>query len=74
MNVGEPKIAALETVGQSLVIETKQMENGGLQIVNMHWIFRNGKAKLISLAIRKTGLHATACQHQAESIGEMVAS
>ena len=38
LNISQAETASLELVGQFLVIDTQQMENGGLQIMNMHWI------------------------------------
>ena len=35
MNVGQAKIAALKTVGQPQVVQTKQPQDGGLQIVGV---------------------------------------
>tara|TARA_B100000519_G_C13837003_1_gene247707 strand:+ start:47 stop:451 length:405 start_codon:yes stop_codon:yes gene_type:complete len=44
VNIGEAKIPALEAIGQSLVIETEQMHDGRLEIMNMYFIFGYRKA------------------------------
>ena len=47
MHVGEPEVAPLELVGELLVIEAEQVQNGRLQIVNVHRIVGNVEAELI---------------------------
>ncbi len=35
MDVGEPVVAALETEGQTFVVQSEQVEQGGVDVVDM---------------------------------------
>src|SRR5687767_15194857 len=52
VHIGQAKVASLETVSQARVIETKQMKNGGVEVVHVHGIFRSEEhtSELQSLA------------------------
>lgn len=49
MNIGELKIPSLKTVCQSLVIQSQQMENGGVKVVNMNPVRAHLKTKVIGV-------------------------
>src|SRR4051812_9097110 len=74
VNVGEPEVAALEPVGELFVIEAKQMENGGLQIVDMNFVAGNGKPEFVGFAIHEPVLHAAPGEEHGEAVGIMVAA
>lgn len=50
MDVGQPIVAALEAIGQSGVIDPQEVQDGGVEIVNMHWILGDVVAVFIGLA------------------------
>src|SRR5260221_7824576 len=52
MNVGEPKIAALESIGQPGVVQTKQVEDRRVQIVNVNFVFDGIKSQFICFAVK----------------------
>jgi hypothetical protein len=39
MNIGQAEIAAAVVVGESLVIQTEQMENRGMEIMDVDAVF-----------------------------------
>ncbi len=44
MHVGETELAALVLEGQTFVVETEQVQHGGVEIMNMHWILDDAEA------------------------------
>ena len=40
MNIGQPEVTALNFIGQLLVVQAKQMQYRGVQIVNMNWVLK----------------------------------
>ena len=47
MHIGEPVVAALETVRELLVIEAEQVHDGRLQIVDVDLVFHDGKTEFV---------------------------
>ena len=50
MHVGEPELAALETVGEARVVGAEAVEDGRLQVVNMHRLLDDVEAEVIRCA------------------------
>ena len=40
MNIGQAEVTALNFIGQLLVVQAKQMQYRGVQIVNMNWVLK----------------------------------
>ena len=53
MHVGQPEIAALEAVGQLRVVEAEQVQDGGVEIVDVDSVGGGVDAELNRLAIRR---------------------
>ncbi len=49
-NVGQPEMAALEFVGQPLVVDAQAMQDGRLQIVDVHRVGDHVVAVVVGLA------------------------
>ena len=49
--VGESEIPALETVGETLVIESEQVHESGLKIVDMNFFFCDPKSQFVSTVL-----------------------
>ena len=73
VDVGQPEVAAGVFVGQRLVIESQQMEDRRVQIVEVHAVFHRGNAVLVGRAIGRATLHASAGHPEGESGGVVVA-
>ena len=54
--VGETEVAALKAVGELFVVETQQVQNRGLQIVDMNFFPGDTEAKFIGFAVDLAGL------------------
>ena len=67
MDIGEPKIASAETIGEFLVIESEQVLHGRPQIVNRADILDRIVAEFIGGAVGRAAFDAAAGQPHAES-------
>ena len=48
-DVGETEVATLEAVGQPSVIEAEQMEQRGVEVIHVDFVFYDVKAEIVSL-------------------------
>ena len=49
-HIGEAKIAALEAVGQLGVVKAEQVEQRGVEVVNVHFVLGGVESKLVRFA------------------------
>ena len=66
MNICQSKISARVVVGQTLVVQAKHVQNGGMPIVDVHPPIHRLTAQRIGRAVDHATLHPTACQHTGE--------
>src|ERR1043166_4560641 len=65
MDVGETEIAAGVAISQLLVIESEQMKDGRMKIMNVNRVFDHIHAQLVGRAINRAALDsATGEQHR----------
>ena len=62
MNVGQPEVTTAVVIGQFFVIEAKQVQHCGMQIMNVHPVLDCMVAKLVRCAVNETRLY-TAPRH-----------
>ncbi len=74
LDVGQPHVAAGVAVGQALVIEPEQVEDRGVQVVDVHRVLDGLVAELVGLAVGDPGLHAAAGHPEGESLVVVVAA
>ena len=60
MHIRQPEITTSMMKRQLLVIKAETMEDGRLQVVNVHWVFYDVKPKVIGLSIRNSRANAAA--------------
>ncbi len=60
VNIGQTKVAALMSEGQSLVVDPQTVQNGRVQIVNVHRVFRHVVTEVIRLAVNDPRFDAAA--------------
>jgi len=51
MHVGQPVLAALKLVGESLVVDAELLEDGGLYIVNMYAALGDIESEVVGSAV-----------------------
>src|SRR5678816_680787 len=73
VHIREPIVTALETEGQLLVIESKQVHDRRLQIMDVNFVLDDGKSEFVRLAVGDAGPHTTAREENGESIGKVIA-
>ena len=60
MNICEPEVATLKTIGELLVIDAEAMENGRILIMNVNRILDHVVAIVIRFAISDAAFNAAA--------------
>src|SRR5436190_10125769 len=74
MDIRQPKIAPLETVGKLFVIKAEQVQNGGLKIVNVDLIAHDREAELIGFSIADAVLDTAAGEENGEAVRVVIAA
>ncbi|SVC50669.1 uncharacterized protein METZ01_LOCUS303523, partial [marine metagenome] len=52
LHTGQAEVQSERAKGQAGVIDAHKLQNGGLQVVNVHWILGDMKAEFIGLPER----------------------
>src|SRR5690606_28029516 len=68
MHIGEPEIATGMAVGEALVIEAEQMQDGGMEIVDVHGVDHRFIAVVVGLAVGVAAFHAAAGHPHGEGL------
>lgn len=66
VNVGQAEITSLETVGQTLVVDSQAMQDRCVQVMNVHGLVRDIIAEIVRLSMNHTRLDATAREPHSE--------
>ena len=74
VDVGETIVAALEAMGEFLVVEAQEVHPGGLEVVDVHGVLCDGESKLVGLAVAETAFHASASHDHGEGIWVVIPS
>ena len=74
VNIGQAVAAALEFVGESFVIDSQQVQERGVEVVDVQAIAGDVVAEFVGLAVHDAGLHAAAGHPNAEAAGMMIAA
>src|SRR5262245_33039769 len=74
MYIGQAEVAAAEAIGQLLVIQAEQMENGRMQVVEVADVLDGVNAQLVGRSVHGAALDAAARQPDAETLGMMIAA
>ena len=74
MHVRQSIVATTVTIRESFVVESHQMKNGRVQIMDMHTVFHSRQTKLIRCSVTDPAFHAAASHPRGEAIVIMVAA
>src|SRR5262245_1049045 len=74
VHVGEPEVAARVAVGQLLVIEPHEMQDRGVEVVDVDFLFAHGRPNFIGRAISESALDPAAGQPGRENGRVMAAA
>src|SRR5947208_326903 len=67
-HVGQPKVAAAVAIGELEVVETEQVQDRGVQVVNVDAILNRFEANLVGLAILNAPFDAAAGEPVSEGV------
>ena len=67
MDISKPKITTLNLVGQSPVINSKQMQASSVPVMNMHRVLDNTESEFVSAAIREPRFHSATSHPDTEA-------
>jgi len=73
MDIGEPVVATLEAIAQSRVLHAHEVQRGGIQVMNVDWVFDDVIAEVVRLAEDVTLLHSCARHPHTEAAWMMIA-
>src|SRR5262249_10566390 len=73
-HVGQAEVAAVKAVGQFLVVQAKQVQNGRVQIVDADAVGFGLEADLVSGPVERSALDAAASQPNGEGVRVVVAA
>ena len=59
MNVRQPEVTALEAIRELLMVHTKQMQDRGVEIMNVNRLIDNVVAEIVGLAVNLSAFDAT---------------
>src|ERR1043165_8569874 len=74
MDVGQTVMPALETIGQSLVINPEAIKNRRLQIMHMNRVLDNVEGEIIGLAVGDPRLDSTTSQPDGKAFAMVIAA
>ena len=74
VDIRQAEIPPLIAVGQSGVIDTQQMQDGGIQVVDMYGVADDVVAKVVGFTPGGTGFDACTCQENGKASGVVVAA
>src|SRR5439155_10707498 len=71
-HVRQTEVAPAIAIGQPLMVQPQQMQNGGVIVVHMARVRHNLRAELVGLAMGDPALDAPAGEQTGEGLGVMV--
>ena len=74
VNIGEPIMAALEFIGKFLVIEAEEVEEGGLEVVDVDLVLDRVEADVVRGSVGDAGFDAATGHPDGEGVGMVVPS
>ena len=74
MYIGQAVVSPLEAIGQLLMIKTKEVHPGRLEVVHMDGIFSHTKAQIIRLTVDMSYLHSATGHNHGITIREVIAT
>ena len=74
MDISEPIIAARVTISELFVVDAKQVQDGGVNVMDMHFIHGCLESKFIALSVGGATTCSTSCEEHAKAMGVVVTS
>ena len=74
VDVGQAEVAALAAEGEAFVIDTKLVQDGGVEVVDVDFVLGGVVAKLICGTVGDAGFHAPSGHPHGETVRVVVAA
>ena len=74
VDIGEPIVAALEFIGQLLVIDAKKMKHGGLEVMDVDFVFHGVETDVVAFSVSDAWLHPASGHPDGEGVGMVIAT
>ena len=74
MHIRQPEAPALVTVGEALVVDAEQVQDGGLEVVDVHAAVGDVVAEVVGFAVDVAGPGAAAGHPHGKATGMVVAA
>ena len=74
VDIGQAVVSPLKAIGQLLMIKTKKVHPGRLEVVHVHWIFGYTEAQIIRLTVDMPSLHSATGHNHGITIREVIAT
>ena len=74
MHIGQAEVSAAVAIGQAFVIETQQVQDRGVQVVDVDGVLGGHVAELIGVAVGETTFHAAAGEPHREASAVMIST
>ena len=69
MHIGQPEITSSVPIGESFMVHAEQVQDGGLQVMNIHFVIPQVVSEFITAAMDDTTLDAGSCKPRAVHTG-----
>ena len=74
VDVGEAEVSSLKAVGEAFVIETEEVEDGGLEVMDVDLVGGYAEPEFVGFSVAKSFFHAAAGEEEGVGIGEVIAA
>ena len=73
MDVGKAKVAALEAMSQSQMVQAELVQDGSVEIVDVDWVLRDVESEIVRLAVADAPFHPSAGHQHRKTTRMMIA-
>ena len=74
MDVGEAEVAPTVSIGEFFVIEAQEMEHGGVEVVDVDFVFHGGEAEVVGRSVDVTALDTASGHPGGEAVVVVIAA
>lgn len=73
-DIGQPEVAAAVGISQFFVIEAELVQDCGVQVVNVDFVFNRGESKVVGCSVNRATFDTASGQPHRESVGVVVSA
>ena len=72
--VSETEVAPIEEIGEAFVVDTEEVQDGGMEVVDVDSVFHSFVAEFVTCSVVGTSLDASSGHPHGEGVGIMVST